>query len=231
MFNVYIWVLYNLLSLQWRSVANLITNMFVTSSSSHFIFFSPPIFRVYHVFASCITINILKTFDEVWHMFIKSYYIYICGTSLCSIHIIIQTWTNNTRALTYKPNRQKTYFVLSNVRTAKIQISLRIRASWSESSQCAFWLAKDAKFLHADNKHSDQIAWVCKVIWVFVGRICYVVRFLKLRHIYFVTVFTHGCVQQCKVIANVLPCLPVQTGAGAQGKTLASDLQFWMQPR
>ena len=36
-----------------------------------------------------------------------------------------------------------------HVRPAKIQISLRIRAVWSESSLGAFWIVKDAKFLHA----------------------------------------------------------------------------------
>ena len=38
------------------------------------------------------------------------------------------------------------------MRWAKIQISLRIRAVWSESSLGAIWIAKDAKFLHADNE-------------------------------------------------------------------------------
>ena len=44
-----------------------------------------------------------------------------------------------------------------HVRPAKIQISLRIRAVWSESSLCAFWIVNNAKILHADNEHSDQI--------------------------------------------------------------------------
>ena len=42
-------------------------------------------------------------------------------------------------------------------RPAKIQIRLRIRAVWSESSLDAFWIAKDAKFLHAATK-TDQTA-------------------------------------------------------------------------
>ena len=37
-------------------------------------------------------------------------------------------------------------------RPAKIQISLRIRAAWSESSLSAFLTAKDAKFVQADDK-------------------------------------------------------------------------------
>ena len=57
-------------------------------------------------------------------------------------------------------------------RPAKIQISLRIRAVWSESSLGAFRIAKDAKFVHADNESSDQTAPTRSLIWVFVGRVC-----------------------------------------------------------
>ena len=45
--------------------------------------------------------------------------------------------------------RKRTF---EHVRSAKIQISLRIRSGWSESSLNAFWIVKDAKFLHADNE-------------------------------------------------------------------------------
>ena len=41
--------------------------------------------------------------------------------------------------------------VFGVVRPAKIQLSLHIRAIWSESSQQIFWIAKGAKFLHTDN--------------------------------------------------------------------------------
>ena len=44
------------------------------------------------------------------------------------------------------------------MRPAQIQISLRIRAVWPESSQFAFWIANIAKCLHADNEDSDQTA-------------------------------------------------------------------------
>ena len=56
--------------------------------------------------------------------------------------------------------RKKTYlhFLHLHVRPAKIQISLRIRAVWSESSLGAFWIVKEAKFLHADDEDSDQTA-------------------------------------------------------------------------
>ena len=44
------------------------------------------------------------------------------------------------------------------VRPAKIQISLRIRAVWSESSLDTFWIAKDETFPHAENEIFDQTA-------------------------------------------------------------------------
>ena len=56
-----------------------------------------------------------------------------------------------------------------HVRPAKIQISLRIRAGWSESSLGAFWIAKGAQFLHADNEDSDQTARMHRLICAFDG--------------------------------------------------------------
>ena len=53
-------------------------------------------------------------------------------------------------------NVRKRTFV--HERLAKIPVSLRILAVWSESSLGAFWIAKKAKFLHADNEDSDQTA-------------------------------------------------------------------------
>ena len=46
--------------------------------------------------------------------------------------------------------RKRTF---GHVRPAKIQIRLRIRAVWSESSLAAFWIASDAKLLYADNEN------------------------------------------------------------------------------
>ena len=45
-----------------------------------------------------------------------------------------------------------------HVRPAKIQISLRIRAAWSESSLGAFWIAKGAMCLHAGNEDWSDCA-------------------------------------------------------------------------
>ena len=67
------------------------------------------------------------------------------------------------------------------VRPGEILIRLRIRAVWSESSLGTFWIAMDAKFLHADNEDSDQITRMRRLIWVFVGRTYQKVRFHILR--------------------------------------------------
>ena len=45
--------------------------------------------------------------------------------------------------------RKRTF---GHMRPAKIQIRLRIRAGWSESSRGAVWISKDAKMLHVDNE-------------------------------------------------------------------------------
>ena len=44
----------------------------------------------------------------------------------------------------------------------------------------AFWIAKDAKFLHADSEDFDQIARMSKLIRIFVRRTCPKIRFLAL---------------------------------------------------
>ena len=65
-------------------------------------------------------------------------------------------------------------------RPVKIQVSLRIRAVWSESSLDAFWKALDTKFLHADKMDSDQIAQRRRLTLVFVGRTYQKVRLFTL---------------------------------------------------
>ena len=47
---------------------------------------------------------------------------------------------------------------LGHVRPAKIQVSLRIRTVWSDSSLCTFWIAKDANVFPTDNDDSLQTA-------------------------------------------------------------------------
>ena len=53
---------------------------------------------------------------------------------------------------------------LSKIGPAKIQISLRIRTVRSKSSLGPFLIAKDARFLHADNEDSDQTARMRRLI-------------------------------------------------------------------
>ena len=70
-----------------------------------------------------------------------------------------------------------------HVRPAKIQISLHIRAGWSESSLDALWVSKGAMFLHADNEDSDQTARMRRqsffVLFFLLGE--YVRRYIFLR--------------------------------------------------
>ena len=68
-----------------------------------------------------------------------------------------------------------------HVHPAKIKISLSFRAVWSESSLGIFWIAKNAKFLRADNEDFDQTAWTHRLILVHVVRTYQKVRFLSLR--------------------------------------------------
>ena len=56
---------------------------------------------------------------------------------------------------------------------AKIKISLPIRAVWSESLLSAFWITKDATYLHADIKDTDQTVQMRSLIWVLVGGTCH----------------------------------------------------------
>ena len=52
------------------------------------------------------------------------------------------------RAVEQTNNPQRLKATFGHVRPAKLQISLRIRAVRSEASIGAFWIPKDAKFLH-----------------------------------------------------------------------------------
>ena len=87
--------------------------------------------------------------------------------------------------------RKRTY---EHVRSAKIQIRLRIRAVWSEFSLGACWIAKDVMFLHVDNK-------MRRLIRVFFFRTCQKVRFLTLRliccFVFFVSYKSHNSHKAC----------------------------------
>ena len=59
--------------------------------------------------------------------------------------------------------------------------------SQCESSLCAFWIAKDAKFLHADNEDSDQTVRLRRLIRVLPEHTRQTVRDLMLRLICFIS--------------------------------------------
>ena len=68
-------------------------------------------------------------------------------------------------------NRNVRKRTFGHVRPAKVQISLRIRTVWLESSLDTLWIAKDAKFIHADNEDSDQTAWMRRQLRILMLRL------------------------------------------------------------
>ena len=64
--------------------------------------------------------------------------------------------------------------VRKHVCPVKIQIRLCECVVWSESSLGAFWIGKDAKFLHAENEASHQTVRMCRLICFFVGAQCHI---------------------------------------------------------
>ena len=90
----------------------------------------------------------------------------------------------------HEPIRQKTYRRTKAPRVdsdhpAQSRSLIRIFIGYT-------WLAKDAKFLHADNEDSDQTARMRRLIWVFVGSTWQEVRFLTLWLLWELNV-TGGC--------------------------------------
>ena len=76
------------------------------------------------------------------------------------------------RSSQYYRTRNGKKRTFGHVRPAKIQISLCIRAVWSESSLGPFWIAKHARFHHVEHEDSDQTARMRRLIWGFVGHTC-----------------------------------------------------------
>ena len=82
----------------------------------------------------------------------------------------LMSWINHTNEIVYlNPHLSclMTKPTKGSVCPAKTQISLGICPVWSESSQCAQWVAEDPIFLHADSEDSDQTGWMPKLIGVF----------------------------------------------------------------
>ena len=74
--------------------------------------------------------------------------------------------------------------ITSDMCLVKILMRLCICAVSSESSLGTFWIAKDAKFPHADNESSNLTAPLHRQIRVFVRRTCQKEQFLTLLLIY-----------------------------------------------
>ena len=66
-------------------------------------------------------------------------------------------------SFTYEP-QNVTSNMCEHVRPAKIQISLRIRAVWSESLLGLFLTVNCAKLLNTDNEDSRQTAQVRRLV-------------------------------------------------------------------
>ena len=78
--------------------------------------------------------------------------IYLSGYPTCSE--IYEGMNHNCRNHSFR-----------HVHPVKIQITQDIRAVWSESSLDAFWIGKDANFLHAENKDCSDCT-DARSVWV-----------------------------------------------------------------
>ena len=76
------------------------------------------------------------------------------------------------------PVRKRTFW---HVRPTKTQISLRIRAVWSQSTLLAWRNFASLAIQNALSEDSDQTARMRRLIWIFAGHTCPKVRFLTLR--------------------------------------------------
>ena len=96
----------------------------------------------------------------------------------CCPHLVFKLYSQFHLLFTIKLSRLVTKPAKWSVRPAKTQISLGIHPVWSESSQCAQWVAKDPLLFHAHSKDSDQTGQMPRLIWVFAGRKCHFVGFV-----------------------------------------------------
>ena len=67
----------------------------------------------------------------------------------------------------------------SHAQRRLISLGIHTFAQCDQSSPCAQWVAKDARFLHVDNEASDQTG-MPRLISVFVGHTGYFVGFVML---------------------------------------------------
>ena len=83
--------------------------------------------------------------------FLNGVFILITSRSLCIFVALKWPWLKKVLIKHYTSRHIRKH-TCEHVHPAKIQISLYISAVWSEISLGAFWIAKDTKFLYADNE-------------------------------------------------------------------------------
>ena len=97
------------------------------------------------------------------------------------------------QALTFKfcMSRNVRKRTFGHVPSTKTQISLRIRAVWSESSLSAWSNFASLAIQNAPSEDSDQTAQMRSLIWIFAGRICREILFVRCgSYLFFVRLLT-----------------------------------------
>ena len=99
------------------------------------------------------------------------------GVCLYDVLVILEhlaTSSNNSS----RNVRKRTFW---HVRPPKTQISLCIRAVWSESSMFAWIHPASLSVQNAPIEDYDKTVWMHRLIWIFARRTCPMVRFLTFR--------------------------------------------------
>ena len=88
--------------------------------------------------------------------------------------LMIDLYTLHSKSLMSRNTAKDTSWLVS---PSKTQISLRIRAVWSESSMTTLWVAKGPTFLKTENLVSDQTVGLRRLIRFFTVRRCHLVLY------------------------------------------------------
>ena len=143
--------------------------------------------------------------DHVASTLIRRHFNVVCPLDWLLNWIWATTWENVlswTRTFVYKIdriNRNVRKRTFGHLHPTKTQISLRMRAVWSESSLSA-WRDWILGYQNAASEYSDQTARMRRLIWIFAGRRCPKVRFLTLRLI-------PSLVNECSCLNSRSNCL------------------------
>ena len=95
---------------------------------------------------------------------------------------LIWVFTGHTCIKVHYMCRNVRKHTLGYVGPVKIQISLCIRAVWTESSLSTFWIAKD-RMQSTYMRTTNTLLRLRRLIWVFIRRTCKKVRVLTVRFI------------------------------------------------